>query len=151
MAKSPYGGDRGGGRKNDRKPGGQPGNTNRRGSLLLPKATNAGDRKAFLDAYEAAQKHSLADKLQTLIDLAFAKATVFAEHIGIERVGALIERLDKFRKTDAELDERGKAKQREAAKDAALGDVWEAVKECEHCAALVDKRLSALELELKQL
>ncbi|MEW6129584.1 MAG: hypothetical protein AB1757_21265 [Acidobacteriota bacterium] len=148
---SPWGGDKGGGRKNPRKPGGQPGNTSRRGSLVLPKASDAEERRKFLDAYEDAQRHTLTEKLQTLLDLAFCKATLWAEAIGVQRLAQLIETLDKFRRTDAELDERGKAKQREALKDAVIGDIWEAVKDCEHCSQLIDRRLSALEIELKQL
>ncbi len=52
---SPYGGDRGGGKKPTRKRGGQPGNVNRRGADLLPPAKDTEERRAFLDALQNAE------------------------------------------------------------------------------------------------
>src|SRR5512138_223805 len=119
MGKSPYGGDRGGGRKSSRKPGGQPGNTNARGSLILPKATDAEDRRAFLDAFDEAQKISPSEKAARLLNLIYARVTSAADRLGVQRVIKALLVLDKNRLTEAQLDDRGKCRRREAAKDAA--------------------------------
>jgi hypothetical protein len=149
--KSPYGGDRGGGRKNDRKPGGQPGNTNARGSLILPRATDTEDRRAFLDAYDDAKKIPSHEKAETLLNLIYARVTSAAERLGIQRVIKALLVLDKNRLTEAQLDQRGKCLRREAAKDAAIGDMWKIVESCEHCGERVNQRLTGLEIELKQM
>jgi hypothetical protein len=151
MSKSPYGGARGGGRKSERKPGGQPGNTNARGSLILPKATDAEDRRAFLDAFDDAKKIPPSEKAERILNLIYARLMSASDRLGIQRLikGLLV--IDKNRLTEATLDDRGKCKRREAAKDAAIGDMWKIVESCEHCGERVNQRLTGLEIELKQM
>lgn len=151
MGKSPYGGDRGGGRKSDRKPGGQPGNTNARGALVLPKATDAEDRRAFLDAFEGAKKVSANEKAETLLNLIYARVISASDRLGIQRVIKALLVLDKNRLVESQLGGQSKCRQREAAKDATIGDLWKIVEACEHCAERVNQRLTGLEIELKQL
>src|ERR1043166_2452360 len=122
--KSPYGGNRGGGRKSERKPGGQPGNVNARAGLILPKATDAEDRRAFLDAFEDAKNIPSGEKAETLLNLIYARVISASERLGIQRVIKALLVLDKNRLTEAQLDQRGKCVRREAAKDAAIGDMW---------------------------
>ena len=149
--KSPYGGNRGGGRKSERKPGGQPGNVNARAGLILPKATDAEDRRAFLDAYEEAGNIPADEKAATLLNLIYAKATSASDRLGIQRIIKALLVLDKYRLTEATLNKQSESRRREAAKDAAIGDLWKIVEHCEHCAEPVNQRLTGLEIELKQM
>ncbi len=148
---SPYGGDRGGGRKSNRKPGAQPGNTNRRGSLYLPRAKDADDRRRFLDAIEQARELPADEMAARVRALMFARVLVLAEGIGVDRLANVLFAIDGSRRTEAKLAGDTLAVRRERLRDDALNQTWEAVKECEHCNGAVDEILSALQLELKQL
>ncbi|HSE98107.1 MAG TPA: hypothetical protein VLD57_07520 [Blastocatellia bacterium] len=148
---SPYGGKRGGGRKKTRKPGGQPGNVNRRASLYLPKAADREGRRAFLDALEKAEGLSSVEKAQKLVDLGFARVMMLAEESGVQRIIRLLLALDNNRRTEARLAGFEACRQREALHNTALVEIVKAVSECERCSQLIDQALTGLELALKQL
>lgn len=148
---SPWGGDRGGGRKPKRKRGGQPGNVNRRASDFLPPAKDTDERRAFLDALDLSEETSLPDKLRVLLDLAFARVASMAESVGVTKVLKSLTVIDALRRTEIKLGKLDAAAKREAAKDAAIADLWQAVCQCETCSERVDRILTGLELNLKQL
>lgn len=148
---SPWGGDKGGGRKPSKKRGGQPGNTNRRASKYLPRATDAEERRRFLDALKEAEDTPHEEKARRLLDLLYARVNSVADVVGVGKIISAFESARRWLYTSSQVDDRGKAKAREVLKDAAISDVWQIVCECEKCASDVDARLRALELELKQL
>lgn len=147
---SPYGGDRGGGRKSEKKRGGQPGNVNRRASKILPKQ-NADERRKFLDALAEAETMPTGEKTEFLLNLAFARVVSLSETVGLNAVLNSLYAFDANRRTEAKLRGQDEARKREAVKDAALADIWRVVCECENCAENVDRILTGAELSLKQL
>ena len=147
---SPYGGDRGGGKKNPRKRGGQPGNTNRRGASLLPKL-NADDRRNFLDALKSAEEMHPGEQADYLRNLAFARVVSLSETIGIQRVLKALIAIDNNRRTDHRIQGNDDARKREAQKDLALSEIWKHVEECERCNTAIDRILTGLELSLLQI
>jgi hypothetical protein len=147
---SPYGGDRGGGRKSSRKPGAQAGNVNRRASRLLPRARDTEDRRAFLDALEEAQQMTAEEQARTLRNLGFARIVSLAELVGVEKILKALDTIDGHRLAEDKLSGRDRAARREALLNGALGEIWKAVGQCEHCAALVDQLLTGLQLALLQ-
>lgn len=148
---SPYGGDRGGGRKSSRKRGGQPGNVNRRASKLLPRATDTEDRRAFLDALDASESMSADEQVRILRDLGFARCLSQAELMGVPKLMGALATFDHHRRVQHRVDGNDDARKREALKDQALGEVWQSVSECERCSEAVDRLLVGLELALRQL
>jgi hypothetical protein len=147
---SPYGGDRGGGRKNPRKRGAQPGNVNRRSADLLPKQ-NADDRKRFLDALAEAQDMEASEQALHLRNLAFARVISLMDKVGVQRVLKALLVIDNNRKTEHKLAGHDLARRREAQKDIAIGEIWKEVEECERCGERVDRLLTGLELALLQI
>lgn len=148
---SPYGGDRGGGRKSTRKPGGQPGNTNRAGSLILPRARDAEDRRKFIEAYKSAQKLPADEMAREVLHLLFARVKSLADEIGTDRLVQALYAIDNHRRTKGKLAGDEESKKRERLKDKTLGDVWSIVEGCEVCAGRCEEVLAALEQELRQL
>lgn len=148
---SPYGGDRGGGRKNSRRPGGQPGNVNRRAARLLPKARDTEDRRAFLEALEQAGGMTPAEQAAWLRNLGFARIVSLSEEVGVQRILHALDTIDGHRLTEDKLAGRDRAARREAALNGALGEIWRSVGTCEQCAALVDQLLAGLQLALLQI
>ena len=148
---SPYGGDRGGGRKSTRLPGGQPGNVNRRASKLLPKQKDTMDRRAFLDALAEAETMTADEQTVMLRNMGFARVVSLAEEVGIGRILEALSTIDTHRLTEDKLRGRDRATRREALKDQALGEVWQHVGQCEQCAVLVDQVLTGLQLSLHQI
>ncbi len=145
---SPYGGDRGGGRKSSRKRGGQPGNVNRRASDFLPPARDTEERRAFLDALKHAQEMPTGDQAAALRDLLVARVLSLAEAVGVQKVCRALTTLDIHRRTNAKIAGLDDSIKREALKDSALGEIWKSVGSCEACAELVDQILRGLELSL---
>lgn len=145
---SPYGGDRGGGKKPSRKRGGQPGNVNRRASDFLPKAKDTDDRRAFLDALQEAETLSADDQARLLRNYGFARLASQVETVGVQKFVRFLSVLDGHRITNAKLGKAGDAVKREAAKDQALGEIWKLCGNCEACGEQVDQVLRGLELQL---
>lgn len=151
-ASSPYGGDKGGGRKSSRKAGGQPGNVNRRASGILPKK-NATDeeRSAFLRQLKETEGMTAAAQAEALRHYVFARVTSLVEFVGVQRVIQALHAIDKVQHTEAKLSGLSAAKQRESVLHGALADVWTAVHECELCAPGVDGIFKGVFLNLKQI
>lgn len=145
---SPYGGDRGGGKKPTRKRGAQPGNVNRRGSDFLPPAKDTDERRAFLDALQKAETLSAHEQARLLRNFGFARLASQVENAGVQKFIRFLSVLDSHRITEAKIGKLGDALKREAQKDQALGDVWKICGNCEQCGEQVDQVLRALELQL---
>ena len=145
---SPYGGDRGGGKKPSRKRGGQPGNVNRRGADLLPPAKNTEDRRAFLDALQNAETLTANEQARLIRNYGFARLTSLIEKVGLQKFLRFLHVLDSHRLTEAKLGRAGDAVKREAQKDQALGEIWKLVGSCETCAEQVEQVFRGLELQL---
>ena len=145
---SPYGGDRGGGKKPSRKRGGQPGNTNRRGSDFLPPAKDTEERRNFLDSLQAAEALSAHEQARLLRNFGFARLSSQVETVGVQKFVRFLSVLDGHRITNAKLGKAGEAVKREAQKDQALGEVWKICGNCEACGEQVDQVLAALQLQL---
>ena len=150
MASSPYGGNRNGGRKPAKKRGGQPGNVNRRASDFLPPAKDTDERRAFLDALTKAEGVDGSERVEVLGQLAFARVMSLAEKVGLAKVVSALRVLDRVRLSDLKANGLWNAGQREQLLNAALGDIWSGVKECENCAGCVDQILAGLQLQLVQ-
>lgn len=145
---SPYGGSRGGGRKNTRKRGGQPGNVNRRAADFLPPAKDTDERRAFLDALQQAEEMPTGEQADALRNLMVARVLSLAEAVGVQKVCRALTTLDIHRRTNAKISGLDDAAKREALKDSALGEIWKGVGSCEVCAEMVDQILRGLELAL---
>ncbi len=145
---SPYGGDRGGGKKPTRKRGGQPGNVNRRGADLLPPAKNTEERRAFLDALQNAETLTATEQARLIRNYGFARLTSLIEKVGLQKFLRFLSVLDGHRLIEAKLGRAGDAVKREAAKDQVLGDIWKICGNCESCGEQVDQVLRSLELQL---
>lgn len=145
---SPYGGDRGGGKKPTRKRGAQPGNVNRRASDYLPKAKDTAERRSFLDSLQAAEKLSANEQARLLRNYGFARLTSQVETVGVQKFLRFLHVLDSHRLTEAKLGKAGDAVKREAAKDQALGEIWKICSNCDTCNEQVDQVLAALQLQL---
>jgi bacterioferritin-associated ferredoxin len=145
---SPYGGDRGGGKKPTRKRGGQPGNVNRRGAELLPPAKNTEERRAFLDALQNAESLSASEQARLVRNYGFARLVSLVEHVGLQKMLRFLSVLDGHRITEAKIGKAGEAVKREATKDQALGEIWKICGACESCSEQVDQVLAALQLQL---
>lgn len=145
---SPYGGDRGGGKKPTRKRGGQPGNVNRRGAELLPPAKNTEDRRAFLDALQQAENLSASEQARLIRNYGFARVVSVIDKIGVQKFLRFLTTIDNHRLAEAKLSRAGDAVKREAAKDQALGEIWKICGVCESCSEQIDQILRSLELQL---
>lgn len=143
---SPYGGSRREPIK--KKPGAPKGNVNRRASAFLPPAKDTDERRAFLDALQAAEDTPTNDKRRILAELAFARVMSLAESVGLQKVLKALGTLDTHARTQHRLDGNDFATKREALKDSALAEIWKGVGQCEGCAEQVDQVLRALELGL---
>ncbi len=100
---SPYGGDRGGGKKPSRKRGGQPGNVNRRGADLLPPAKDTEERRAFLDALQNAETMTASEQARLVRNYGFAKVVSLIEKVGLQKMVRFLSVLDGHRITEAKL------------------------------------------------
>lgn len=145
---SPYGGDRGGGKKPSRKRGGQPGNVNRRGSDFLPPAKDTEERRAFLDALQKGEELTSTEQARLIRNYGFARVTSLIEKVGLQKMVRFLSVLDSHRLIEAKLGRAGDAVKREAAKDQALGEIWKVCGNCEGCGEQVDQVLAALQLQL---
>lgn len=145
---SPYGGDRGGGKKPTRKRGGQPGNVNRRGSDFLPPAKNVEERRVFLDALQNAERMTPEEQARLIRNYGMARVLAGVDKIGIQKFLRFLSVLDSHRLVGAKLGRAGDAVKREAQKDQALGEIWKIVNQCEACAEQIDQIFRALELQL---
>lgn len=146
---SPYGGNRGGGRKGTRKRGGQPGNVNARASLFLPPVKDVEERRAFLDALQKIEATGSDDRVEILAQMVSAKA-VSSDKLGLGKIVGALRVLDRVRLSELKASGLWEAGKREQAMNAVLAEIWNGVKDCENCAASVDQILTGLQVALIQ-